>query len=244
MQITSTKLRGKKIAVLAADGFEHVELSIPEKALRLAGADVEIVSLHPGRIRGMNMTAPTKTVRVDRTIDEVSVDEYDALFVPGGFIGPDLLRQSGPARRFVAAFDAAQKPIATLCHGPWMFASAGIARGRTLASWPGVRDDLVHAGATWRDEPVVRDRNWITSRGPQDLKQFVPAMLALFADSGLHAEDATAHRLQTGSSPAHESPPPMAVAVARMIPGPTIRTVAAAAAVAAVGALALRAVSA
>ncbi|UJR86554.1 type 1 glutamine amidotransferase domain-containing protein [Sandaracinus amylolyticus] len=238
-----TRLRGKKIAVLAADGFEYVELSIPEKALRLAGAEVEIVSLHPGRIRGMNLSAPTKTVRVDRTIDEVSVDEYDALFVPGGFIGPDLLRQSGPARRFVAAFDAAQKPIATLCHGPWMLASAGIARGRTVASWPGVRDDLVHAGATWRDEPVVRDRNWVTSRSPADLKQLVPAMIALFADTALHTEEATAQRLQTGSSPAHESPPPMAVAAARMVPGPSVRTIAAAAAVAAVSALALRAAS-
>ena len=158
------QLKGRRIAVLAADGFEKVELSIPVAALRVAGADVDIVSLRPGRIRGVNLHEPASRVSVDRTLQEVRVADYDALFIPGGFINPDLLRQSEAARDFVREFDATGKPIATLCHGPWLLSSAGLTQGRTMTSWPGVRDDLVNAGATWLDREVVLDRNWLTSR--------------------------------------------------------------------------------
>src|SRR5690242_14669707 len=113
-------LQDRRVAVLAADGFEKVELSVPVAALRTAGAEVEIVSLRRGRIRGVNLHEPASRVTVDRTIDEVSVDDYDALLIPGGFINPDLLRQSTAVRQFVQAFDGARKPIATLCHGPWV----------------------------------------------------------------------------------------------------------------------------
>ena len=175
------RLAGRKIAVLAADGFEKVELVVPMRALQLAGAKVDIVSLRKGRIRGVNLHLPATRVGVDKLVTEADADSYDALLLPGGFINPDLLRQSAAARDFVRAFDHSGKPIATLCHGPWVLASAGLLTGRTLTSWPGIRDDLVNAGATWLDRELVRDRNLVTSRGPQDLRAFVPAMLDVFS---------------------------------------------------------------
>ena len=163
--LAKNSLKGRRIAVLAADGFEKVELTIPVNAMRLIGARVDIVSLRRGRIRGLNLHEPARRVRVDKTLAEANPADYDGLLVPGGFINPDLLRQSAEARQFVRAFDDAGKPIATLCHGPWVFASAGLTPGRTMTSWPGIRDDVVNAGATWLDQEVVHDGNWISSRG-------------------------------------------------------------------------------
>ncbi|KYF49030.1 permease, partial [Sorangium cellulosum] len=156
------KLAGKRIAALVADGFEQIELTVPMKALRAAGATVDVVSLRHGKIRGMNLHEPGARVRVDRTLGEADPAEYDGLLLPGGFINPDLLRQSEEARRFVRAFDDLRKPIATICHGPWVLASAELVSGRQLASWPGIRDDIVHAGGVWRDEEAVRDGNWLS----------------------------------------------------------------------------------
>ena len=233
MTSTDSRLRGKKVAVLVADGFEWIELSVPMKALKRAGATVEVISLHHGKVRGVNLTAPTRTVRVDKTIEEANPHDYDALLIPGGFVNPDFLRQSSQARNFVRAFDGTSKPIATLCHGPWLLASAELVKGRTLAAWPGIRDDMVHAGATWLDEPLVRDRNWITSRGPQDLGEFVPAMIETFATGRTAPSDDRRERI---SSPQATEPPSIAVKAARLLPGPTMRTVAAAAAILAVAA--------
>jgi protease I len=235
------RLFGKRVAILAADGFEYVELSIPKKALWVAGATTEVVSLHHGKIRGMNLTEPTTTVRVARTLEEASPDDYDALLIPGGFIGPDFLRQSARARAFVRVFDAANKPIATLCHGPWLLASADLVAGRRLAAWPGIRDDIVHAGGIWRDEALVHDRNWVSSRGPQDLQAFVPALLDLFAHGArpAQAEEALSEEERRSSPPA-ERPPQLAVVAARLLPGPAVRTLAGAAALTAAGAFALR----
>ena len=148
---TTRRLKGRTIAALAADGFEKVELIIPLRALQATGAKVDVVSLRRGRIRGVNLHMPASRVRVDKTVDEADPADYDGLLLPGGFINPDLLRQSAPAREFVRSFAARGKPIATLCHGPWVLASAGLVDGRTLTSWPGIRDDLVNAGATWLD---------------------------------------------------------------------------------------------
>jgi protease I len=172
---------GRRIAVLAADGFEKVELVVPRRALKAAGAEVDIVSLRRGRIRGVNLHMPASRVRVDRTVDDARAGDYHALLLPGGFINPDLLRQSAPAREFVRAFVESDKPIASLCHGPWVLASAGLLDGRTLTAWPGIRDDLVNAGATWLDQELVRDGNLTTSRGPQDMAAFVRGMLDAFA---------------------------------------------------------------
>jgi protease I len=180
---TRRRLKGRRIAALAADGFEKVELVVPLRALKAAGATVDVVSLRRGRIRGVNLHMPASRVRVDTTVGEADPGEYDGLLLPGGFINPDLLRQSAPAREFVRAFAARAKPIATLCHGPWVLASAGLVAGRTLTSWPGIRDDLVNAGAIWLDQELVRDGNLTTSRGPQDMAAFVRGMLDAFSET-------------------------------------------------------------
>jgi protease I len=211
------RLHNRRIAVLVADGFELAELVIPMAALRVAGAKVAVISLRPGRIRGMNLHEPARRVSVTRVIDTANCDDYDALLIPGGFISPDLLRQSGAARRFVRAFDVAAKPIATLCHGPWLLASAGRMAGRRLTSWPGIRDDMVNAGATWLDQATVRDGNWVSSRGPQDLKAFVDAMLDLF--DGSPASDV----VETASSPQRDEPPTLVLSTMKWLPRPSLR---------------------
>jgi protease I len=214
-------LKGTRIAALAADGFEKVELTVPMRALQLAGAKVDVISLRHGRIRGVNLHEPASKVHVDKTIDEATVADYDGLLLPGGFINPDLLRQSKEAREFVRAFDAAGKPIVTLCHGPWVLASAGLLNGRTMTSWPGIRDDLVNAGAIWVDAPVVRDGNLLTSRGPQDLVPFVRAMKQHYA--GFAQVEGAAGRAQT-SAPQYSEPPKVVIKAMKWLPRPSIRT--------------------
>lgn len=217
-----TNLKGRRIAVLAADGFEKVELTIPVKALRAAGAEVDIVSLHGGSIRGVNLHEPAGHISVDRTLSEAKPVDYDGLLIPGGFISPDLLRQSAEARHFVRTFDEQRKPIATICHGPWLLASAGLTHGRTMTSWPGVRDDLVNAGAIWLDQEVVRDGNWVTSRGPQDIKPFVRAMSGLFSEAApIYAGFPQAAQ----SDPQREEPPGLVSGVVRWMPRPSVRAV-------------------
>lgn len=214
-------LKGRRIAVLAVDGFEKVELTVPVAALKMAGAKVDIVSLHAGRIRGVNLHEPASMVRVDKTVDRASPMEYDGLLIPGGFINPDLLRQSAAAREFVRAFDRQGKPIATLCHGPWLLASAGLTSGRTMTSWPGIRDDMVNAGASWLDQEVVRDGNWLTSRGPQDMLPFVEAMTDLFSGAAASAQRVAQ---PARSDPQREQPPALVVNSMRWLPRPAFRT--------------------
>lgn len=213
------RLTGRRIAVLAADGFEKVELTVPMRALQLAGAHVDVISLRHGRIRGVNLHMPATRIGVDKTIGETDPAEYDGLLIPGGFINPDLLRQSADARRFVQAFANSNKPIATLCHGPWVLASAGLLNGRTLTSWPGIRDDLVNCGATWLDRNVVRDGNLVTSRGPQDMTAFVQAILEHFADSAPAAQVSASSQV---SDPQLDSPVGWAVAALRWSPKPSM----------------------
>ena len=215
---TRRRLKGRRIAALAADGFEKVELIVPLRALKAAGAKVDVVSLRRGRIRGVNLHMPASRVGVDKTIAEARPDDYDGLLLPGGFINPDLLRQSAQAREFVRAFAAADKPIATLCHGPWVLASAGLLDGRTLTSWPGIRDDLVNAGATWLDQELVRDGNLTTSRGPQDMTAFVRGMLDAFATAS--PEPATA-ALRRESDRQPDAPVGWAIGALRWTPKPS-----------------------
>lgn len=176
----SNQLEGLRVAVLAVDGFEQIELTRPVRKLLKHGADVEIVSLRPGSIRGMNFLRMGDKVSVDRTIFTADPDDYDALLIPGGFVNPDLLRQSRRVLEFVRTMDGEGKPIASLCHGPWVLVSAGLVEGRRLTSWPGIRDDVVNAGGEWVNRSVVNDGNWITSRGPQDLLQFNRALIEHF----------------------------------------------------------------
>lgn len=217
----SMQLDGKRIAVLAADGFEKVELTVPVKALQMAGAEVEIVSLRKGRIRGVNLHEPASRVKVTKTIEEANPSDYDGLLVPGGFINPDLLRQSAKAREFVRAFDVAGKPIASLCHGPWVLASAGLLKGRTVTSWPGIRDDVVNAGATWLDEEFVRDGNLATSRGPQDLIPFTEGIQHLFAEKAPVRNGKTP---RAASSPQPDEPPAVVLGAMKWMPKPSLRT--------------------
>src|SRR6476661_166342 len=217
------RLKGRRIAALAADGFEKVELVIPMKALQAAGARVDVISLRHGNICGVNLHEPASRVHVNKTIAEANPDDYDGLLLPGGFINPDLLRQSAEAREFVRAFDRAGKPIASLCHGPWVLASAGLLQGRTLTSWPGVRDDLVNAGATWLDQEFVRDGNLVTSRGPQDLIPFVQGCLDIFAQDGPISRKGQ-QQLVYRSAPQADEPPEIVLGAMKWLPKPSLRT--------------------
>jgi protease I len=198
-------LVGKRIAVLATDGFEKMELSAPVAALKQAGAEVVVVALHSGRIRGMDGHQPADLVQVGKTVNDARAQDYDGLLIPGGYISPDQLRQSVQARGFVRDINALGKPIALMSQAPLILISAGLATGRTLTSWPGVRDDMVNAGATWLNQDVVRDANWLSSRGPQDMAPFIVNMIAIFAGE---PESKGALR-QAHSDPAREQPSEM-----------------------------------
>lgn len=174
-------LPGARVALLVADGFEEVEVTRPLKRLKEEGAEVVVVSLRRGALRGLNFTEPGKKLKVDQTVFDCEVDDYDALFIPGGFVNPDLLRQSDRTLELVRSFDEKRKPIAVLCHGAEVLISAGVVPGRTLTSWPGIADDVKNAGGQWLDRPVVRDGNWVSSRSPEDLPMFNDAMVQLFA---------------------------------------------------------------
>jgi protease I len=180
--MTTKRLEGMKVAVVAADGFEQVELTRPVKALEKEGAIVDVISLKPGKIRGMNLHLPGSKVKVNRVIADAYPGEYDALLIPGGFINPDMLRQSAEVLDFVRAMAVAGKPIASICHGPWVLISAGLAAGKRLTSWPGIRDDITNAGGLWEDSVVVRDGTFVTSRSPLDLPKFNEAVIDLFAE--------------------------------------------------------------
>jgi protease I len=184
-------LAGKKVAILAADMFERVELEEPRKALEQAGAETEVVSIHDGEIKGFDHFDPANTVEVDKTVEEVSVDDYDALMIPGGVGNPDQLRGDENAVAFVRDFANAGKPIAVICHGPWMLVESGVARGRTLTSWPTLQTDIRNAGGKWVDEEVVVDSGIVTSRRPDDIPAFNEKMVEQFAKTPVSARGGT-----------------------------------------------------
>jgi len=173
------RLDGSRVAILATHGFEAVELYRPLEALREAGADTSIVSIarSADRIRGWEGGDWGDELDVDGTVDDLSADDFDALVLPGGVMNPDKLRMDERAVAFVRGFFAAGKPVAAICHAPWMLVEAGVANGRTLTSYPSLRTDLQNAGARWVDEEVVVDAGLVTSRSPDDLDAFVDKML-------------------------------------------------------------------
>lgn len=173
----------KKVAVIATDGFEESELTEPVKALRDAGARVVIVSTKAEPIQAFKHHQPSIKVDVDTTLDSISPDEYDAVLLPGGALNADALRGEPKAQQFVRDMNQRGKPMAVICHAPWLLVSAGLVRGRTLTSWPTIVDDLCNAGAQWLDREVVVDGNLITSRGPKDLPAFNEAMLSMLGSS-------------------------------------------------------------
>jgi protease I len=187
------QLAGKKVAILAADMFERVELEEPRKALEEAGAQTEVVSIHDGEIKGFDHFDPVNTVKVDRMVEEVSVDDYDALLIPGGVGNPDQLRGDENAVNFVREFAAAGKPMAVICHGPWVLVEAGLVRGRKVTSWPTLRTDIRNAGGDWVDEQVVVTEGIVTSRKPDDIPAFNEKMIEEFRE-GTHARRQVAEK--------------------------------------------------
>ena len=179
----ASELNGKRVAAIVAKGFEQVELIEPKQALEAAGAKVEIISPEQGRVRGWNHTDWGTDVTVDETIDTARPDDYDALLLPGGVMNPDTLRMDRTAVEFASAFFEAGKPVASICHGPWMVIEAGAAMGRRIAAWPSLKTDLANAGAEWVDEEVCVDGNLVTSRKPDDIPAFNREMQKLFARS-------------------------------------------------------------
>jgi len=177
------KLGGLRVAVIATDGFEESELTEPVKALKEAGAQVTIVSPKQGEIQGFGHGSPTGKVKVDRTIGEVSAQEFDAVLLPGGTQNADRLRMVPEVQSLLQELDRADKPIAAICHAPWELVSAGLVRGRTLTSYYTIQDDVRNAGGNWVDQEVAEDGNWVTSRQPADIPAFNGAMLKLFAGS-------------------------------------------------------------
>lgn len=174
-------LQGKKIAILATDGFEQAELLEPRKALDQAGAQTQVVSPKDGKIKGWNMTDWGKEVSVDISLKSAKPEDYDALLLPGGVMNPDHLRMDPQAVEFVKHFTDEGKPVAAICHGPWTLIEAGAVRGKTMTSWPSLKTDLRNAGANWVDKEVVPDGTLVTSRKPDDIPAFSREMIRLFA---------------------------------------------------------------
>jgi protease I len=174
-------LKGKKVAILVADGFEQVELTEPRKALDEAGAETRIVSPSKGKVKGWQHTEWGDELPVDVPLGQARADEFDALLLPGGVMNPDHLRRKSEVQRFVKAFFDAGKPVAAICHGPWTLIDAGVARGRKMTSYETIQIDLKNAGVDWVDQEVVVDGNLVTSRKPDDIPAFNRAMVELFA---------------------------------------------------------------
>lgn len=180
--MTEQTLSGRRVAVLATDGFEQSELETPVEALKAAGAAVEVVSPKGGEIQGWEHHDKGRSVTVDRLLADAGVDDYDALLLPGGVINPDALRLEPAAIAFIRGFSEAGKPIAAICHGPWTLINAEAVKGRKMTSWPSLEADLRNAGADWVDEEVVVDEGLVTSRKPDDLPAFCAKMVEAFAE--------------------------------------------------------------
>ncbi|WP_339742232.1 type 1 glutamine amidotransferase domain-containing protein [uncultured Rubinisphaera sp.] len=180
------KLQGKTIAFLATDGFEQVELTKPWDAIKEAGAEVHLISLKSGKIQGVHHDEKGDQFSVDKTVDEVSAENYEGLVLPGGVFNPDALRMNETAVDFVRDFFKQGKPVAAICHGPWTLVEADVVEGRRVTSWPSLKTDLKNAGAEWVDEECVCDQGLVTSRNPDDLPAFCKKAIEEFAE-GKHA---------------------------------------------------------
>jgi protease I len=165
-------LGGLTVAILADDGFEQVELTQPRDALQEAGVVTRLISVHRGKIRGFHHDQPGDSFDVDLALEDAQADDFDAVLLPGGVRNADMLRASHHAQQFVRDIEREGKPLAVICHGPWLLISAGLVKGRTLTSWPTLEADIRNAQGNWLDQPVVVDRNWVSSRKPADIPEF------------------------------------------------------------------------
>jgi protease I len=194
------RLSGKRIAILATDGFEQSEMKKPRDALHDAGADTDVVSPKSGSIRGWDEDDFGESVKVDVELDDADPEKYDGLLLPGGVMNPDKLRLEPKAVEFVRAFFAEGKPVAAICHGPQVLIEADVVRGRKLTSYPSIKTDLMNAGANWVDQEVVVDNGLVTSRKPDDIPAFNAKMIEEFAE-GQHSGQTTAGGSRGKSNP-------------------------------------------
>lgn len=201
----TAELRGRKVAILATDGVEQIELEEPRKALDAAGAVTHLIAPEDGSIQAMNHDEKGARLPVDRVLGNVHARDYDALLLPGGVANPDRLRTNEQAVQFVREFMLSEKPVAAICHGPWMLVEANAVAGRTLTSWPSLKTDIRNAGGDWVDEVVRVDDRLITSRKPDDLPRFNAVMVREFANS--RQADASAESVSEQSFPASDPPP-------------------------------------
>ena len=183
------KLQGKRVAFLATDMVEQVELAEPWQAVRDEGAAVALISLEEGEIQGFNHYDKADKFKVDRTAEEARADDFDALVIPGGVGNPDTMRTDENAVQLVRDFFEQGKPVGVICHGPWMLVEAGVVRGRKVTSWPSLQTDIRNAGGNWVDEEVVVDQGLVTSRKPDDLPAFCAKIVEEFAE-GRHEQQA------------------------------------------------------
>ena len=175
-------LEGVRVAILATNGYEEPELLKPKAALEEAGAKVTVIAPEAGEIYGMKHHDKAGTTKVDMTLKEATAADFDGVLLPGGAANADALRVFKEAQAFVREIDEAGKPIAVICHGPWLLVSAGLMKGRKITSWPTVRDDIQNAGGSWEDREVLRDNNWISSRKPDDIPAFNREMIKAFSE--------------------------------------------------------------
>ena len=185
----SGTIAGKRVAILATDGFEQTELMGPKQILEEAGAETFIVSPHSGEITGWKDKNWADSVPVDQTLDECSPEDFDALVLPGGLMNPDRLRMDSRAVSFVREFVTSGKPIGAICHGPWTLIEAGAVDGKKMTSWPAIKSDLENAGAEWVDQEVVTDNGLVTSRKPEDVPAFAKKLIEEISE-GIHARAA------------------------------------------------------
>ena len=178
----ANQLAGKKVAILVADGFEQVEMTKPRAALQDAGADTKIVSLKSGKIQGMRHMEGGDKFDVDLTVEKADPNDFEALMIPGGLFNPDSLRADGDVVSFTRHFFEEGKPVAAICHGPWVLVDADVVRGRTLTSWPHIKTDIINAGGNWVDKEVVVDNGLVTSRKPDDIPAFNRKMIEEFCE--------------------------------------------------------------
>ena len=180
--MSDKKLRGLRVAILATDGVEDAELKDPRKALDDAGAKTTLIAPKASKIYSMNHHDKAAQYNVDQTLDQVREDQFDAVLLPGGASNADTIRVHPRAQEFVREMNQAGKPIAFICHAPWLLVSAGIAKGRSMTSYHTIQDDIRNAGGKWQDEEVVQDKNWVSSRQPSDIPAFNRTMIELFAE--------------------------------------------------------------
>jgi len=182
------ELQGKRIAIIVTDGFEQIELTSPREALEKAGAKCVLIAPKDGQVQGFKHHDKADKFKVELTLEKANASDFDALMLPGGVINADAIRIDKKAQQIVQELERAGKPIAVICHGPWLLISSGVMKGRHITSWPTLQDDLRNAGAQWEDKECIRDRNWVSSRKPDDLPVFNREMVKLFSESRMRAE--------------------------------------------------------